>query len=245
MLTGIACGLGAAVAQSLSYIASRHYSASRTDIPNQSVSLIVLMHLWLGIFSAMTLSVVFERGLRWDLIVLPLATAAVCNVAGQIALTIAIRLAEPSRVSPLLTMKVLLPAVLTMIVGAPVGKLATRYLTVWQWLAVVMCVGGRRVDQSWRRWDAKGRVADGTLHRIGFRRFRLVRRTHGECNRENPVNVADPRVAVGGIAPVPVDFRIRGVCPVHFLGKDPLPGGRTRGRIGLIHLLMRPLGLLR
>ena len=140
MVTGVACGLGAAVTQSLSYIASRHYTASRSDTPNQSISLIVLMHLWLGIFSAAVLGLVFQRGLRWNLISMPLAAAAVCNVGGQIGLTVAIRLTEPSRVSPLLTMKVLFPAVLTMIVGAPVGKMAGQFLNGWQWLAIGMCV---------------------------------------------------------------------------------------------------------
>jgi hypothetical protein len=78
--------------------------------------------------------------LHWELITLPLISAAVFNVVGQLGLTIAIRLAEPSRVSPLLTMKVLFPAVLTMFVGAPVGRMADRFLSVWQWVAVLMCV---------------------------------------------------------------------------------------------------------
>ncbi|HEX4123956.1 MAG TPA: hypothetical protein VHY37_04455 [Tepidisphaeraceae bacterium] len=138
MLLGVLCGLGAAILQSLSYIASRHFTHSRGG--GAGWALVVLVHLWLGLMAAVTLPMVWTTGVPWHLVIWPLVGSAVCVFSGQWGLTLAIRLAEPSRVSPLLTMKVFLPAILTTIFGPPVGQVAERYLTPWQWAAVVMCV---------------------------------------------------------------------------------------------------------
>ena len=151
MFTGVACGLGAAVAQSGSYIASRNFTHSKTAgrTGDQSIPLLVLMHLWLGILAAVVLPFVWIKGIHWEIIAAPILVAAVVNVAGQAGLTAAIRLSEPSRVSPLLTMKVFFPALLTMLVGPPVGRSADRYLTSWQWAAVFLCiVAGVSINRS-------------------------------------------------------------------------------------------------
>ena len=137
-LLGVCCGLGAAVSQSGSYIASRNFTHSRSG--DSSLALLVLMHLWLGIMAAITLPFVWTGGVNWHAIAIPLLAAAVCNVVGQAGLTVAIRLAEPSRVSPLLTMKVFFPALLTCLVGPPAGRSSERYLSVWQWVAVGLCI---------------------------------------------------------------------------------------------------------
>ena len=138
MAIGVTCGLAAAVLQSISYIASRHFTGSRDA--HASFSLLVLMHLWMGVMAAVTLALVWMPGVPWTRVAWPLIFAAFFNVTGQIGLTLALRLAEPSRVSPLLTMKVFFPALLSTILGAPVGRLAQRYLTLWQWLAIALCV---------------------------------------------------------------------------------------------------------
>lgn len=138
IVIGVSCGLVAAVLQSVCYIASRHFTQSRTG--QASLHLLVLMHLWLGIMAAITLPLVWTAGVHWSRIALPLTLDVLFNIGGQIGLTLALRLAEPSRVSPLLTMKIFFPAILTTILGPPVGKVAEHYLTPWQWAAVVMCV---------------------------------------------------------------------------------------------------------
>ena len=147
MFIGVCCGFGAAILQSLSYIASRNYTHSRSGDP--SIPLLVLMHLWLGILAAVVLPFVWIRGIHWEIIAVPIGVAAVVNVVGQAGLTAAIRLSEPSRVSPLLTMKVFFPALLTMLVGPPVGRSVDRYLTSWQWAAVLLCiVAGVSISRS-------------------------------------------------------------------------------------------------
>jgi drug/metabolite transporter (DMT)-like permease len=116
MFIGVLCGLGAAIMQSLAYIASRHFAQSRPGRGGSGgVALIVLVHLWLGIMAVILLPMVWIGGVPWHAVAGPLAGSAVCNILGQGALTLAIRMAEPSRVSPLLTMKVFVPAILTTI----------------------------------------------------------------------------------------------------------------------------------
>ena len=142
---GVACGLAAAVLQSVAYVASRHFTHSR-GLPGTprgrraGLSLLVLMHLWLGGMAAVTLPLVWTAGLPWGRVWLPIGLCAVLDVVGQAALTVALERAEPSRVSPLLTLKVFCPAVLAAAFGPPVGRSAARFLTVWQWLAVGLCV---------------------------------------------------------------------------------------------------------
>jgi drug/metabolite transporter (DMT)-like permease len=143
MWIGVLCGLGAAVMQSWSYIASRHYTHSRGSGGGSGgggMALVVLVHLWLALMAGAVLAFVWTSGVPWHAVAWPLVASAVLDFVGQWGLILAIRLAEPSRVSPLLTMKVFLPAVLTTVLGPPVGQVADRYLTGWQWAAVVMCV---------------------------------------------------------------------------------------------------------
>ena len=137
---GVACGLGAAVLQSVAYVASRHFTRSRPHDGRAGLTLLVLMHLWLGGMAAVTLPFVWTAGVDWHRVLPPLALAATLDLLGQAGLTVALRHAEPSRVSPLLTAKVFVPALLGTVLGQPVGPTAYRYLTGWQWLAVVLCV---------------------------------------------------------------------------------------------------------
>ena len=138
MILGILMGLGAAFGQSFSYIATRHYVQRRSD--GASRQLLILGHIWMGILSVITLLFVWPSGgIDWSAIALPLTGAIVFYIIGQIGLTMALKYAEPSRVSPLLTFKLFVPAILASVWGQPVGA-TTPGLTLWQWLAVIICV---------------------------------------------------------------------------------------------------------
>jgi hypothetical protein len=72
----------------------------------------------------------------------------------------AIKYSEPSRVSPLLTIKVFIPAALATLIGQPVGSAVNRSLTAWQWVAVLLCViAGISINQSGGRMRLRALVA--------------------------------------------------------------------------------------
>ena len=138
MIFGILMGLGAAFGQSFSYISTRHYVQRRPA--GASRQLLVLGHLWMGILSLITLPFVWPAsGIAWSAIAWPLISTTIFYIGGQIGLMMALKYAEPSRVSPLLTFKLFVPAILASIWGQPVGA-TTPGLTIWQWLAVIICV---------------------------------------------------------------------------------------------------------
>jgi drug/metabolite transporter (DMT)-like permease len=138
MLFGIVMGLGAACGQSFSYISTRHYVQRRPA--GASRQLLVLGHLWMGLLALIALPFVWPAGgIDLATIAWPLFFATLFYIVGQIGLTMALKYAEPSRVSPLLTFKLFVPALLASLWGQPVGA-TTPGLTIWQWLAVIICV---------------------------------------------------------------------------------------------------------
>ena len=128
----------AAMLQSLSYFASRHFIQRRKS--GAGVQLLILGHLLMGAMAIILLIISFSPQIIWLPVLLPTLSAALFSVGGQLGLMQAIKYAEPSRVSPLLTIKILIPAFLATIIGQPVGSLANRTMTPWQWLAVLLCV---------------------------------------------------------------------------------------------------------
>ncbi|MGN6367323.1 MAG: hypothetical protein ACTHN5_03590 [Phycisphaerae bacterium] len=138
MLFGIVMGLGAAFGQSFSYISTRHYVQRRPA--GASRQLLVLGHLWMGLLALIALPFVWPAGgINWSAVALPLLLATIFYIVGQIGLTMALKYAEPSRVSPLLTFKLFVPAILASLWGQPVGATQPG-ITVWQWIAVIICV---------------------------------------------------------------------------------------------------------
>ena len=138
MIVGALSGLMAALLQSLSYFASRHFIQRRQA--GAGVQLLILGHLLMGAMAIVLLIISFSRQIVWLPVLLPTICAALFSTGGQLGLMQAIKYAEPSRVSPLLTIKILILALLATVIGQPVGSLANRTMTPWQWLAVLLCV---------------------------------------------------------------------------------------------------------
>jgi drug/metabolite transporter (DMT)-like permease len=133
MLIAIILGLGAAVAQSLSYIFSRLYVMRH---PGAFLRLLVLGHLVMGALSLAMLPLLpLDRLPPVEQYIWPLAGAAGFYLLGQAALFGVLRHVEASRISPLLGLKIAILAVITTVFlhdrAAP---------TPLQWLAVALSV---------------------------------------------------------------------------------------------------------
>jgi hypothetical protein len=156
MFVGSLCGLLAAMMQSLSYFASRHFIQRRAS--GAGLQLLVLGHLLMGAMSLIVFLYCWTPRPPLAPAILPICFAALFNTLGQLGLMQAIKIAEPSRVSPLLTIKVVVPALLATVIRQPLGPLANRTMTPWQWVAVVLCiVAGISINQS------GGRMRRGAL----------------------------------------------------------------------------------
>lgn len=131
LMEGILFGLGAAVAQSTCYVVTRIFL---TKPGRRSRQLFALSHAWMGLFGAALLPLCWKaqaadvRSYLW-----PMLGATGFYLVGQMCLFAAIRRTDASRVSPLLGLKILVLAVITVaLFGDPLSPL--------QWLAVVMSV---------------------------------------------------------------------------------------------------------
>jgi drug/metabolite transporter (DMT)-like permease len=130
---GILCGLLAAFFQSLAYLATRHYVQPRGGGSRQ---MLVLAHLWMAATSVLLLPIVWPAAWpAWQTWLPPLAITTFFYLLGQVGLVIALRFAEPSRISPLLGFKLVVVALL-------VTFLTADRLTAWQWVAVIMTIAG-------------------------------------------------------------------------------------------------------
>jgi len=130
---GVVFGLLAAFCQSLAYLATRHFVAARNGGSRQ---LLVLSHILMGVVSLALLPWIWPADLpSWQLYAEPLFSVSVFYLLGQMALLVALRHAEPSRISPMLAFKIVLLAGMTVILtGAAISPL--------QWLAIVLCLVG-------------------------------------------------------------------------------------------------------
>jgi drug/metabolite transporter (DMT)-like permease len=131
MLLGVLLGLGAATAQSLSYLASRWYTAGRGG---GMMRLLVLGHALQGAVSLPLTWALWPDELPELTQFLPeLVGTAGFYMAGQFGLFVALRYTDASRVSPLLGLKVAILA------GVTVAFLGDA-LSAGQWIAVFVSV---------------------------------------------------------------------------------------------------------
>ena len=136
MLAGILLGLGSAVCHSLCYLFTRLFILKR----HQGVlRLLTLGHIAMGLISAAALPILWPSSApplaRYAV---PVVLSTVFYFLGQFGLFVALRRSDASRVSPLLTVKLAIIAVVSI-------AFLDRTVTVWQWLAVMMAIAAALV----------------------------------------------------------------------------------------------------
>ncbi|MEO1236413.1 MAG: hypothetical protein AAFX76_06445 [Planctomycetota bacterium] len=143
MTLGIVTGLLAALGHSLSYLATRWFTADRGRPVGQ---LLVQAHVLMGGVALGAMPWVWLEGLTWSWSWLwRLGCLLGFFVVAQVSLLTAVRLVDASRVSPLLGAKIAVLAVITVGQGEALG---------WaQWVAVGLAVGA-----AWLLNAAGGRL---------------------------------------------------------------------------------------
>lgn len=135
MWLGVTMGLLAGLGHSLAYVATRWFTQDRGRPTGQ---LLVLSHVVMGVVSGAALPWLWLDGLGWDARWLgPYAGLIVFFVVAQCCLIASLRLADASRIAPLLGLKVALLAVLSVALGESLG---------WgQWAGVGLAVASALV----------------------------------------------------------------------------------------------------
>ena len=132
MVIGALLGLGAATCHSVSYLFSRLFVIRRRK---GILRLLVLGHVLMGAASAIALPALWSADVPpLSRYILPLLGAAGFYLLGQAGLFLALRHADASRVSPLLGLKVIVLAAITVLF------LRDR-LSLLQWVAVALSGG--------------------------------------------------------------------------------------------------------
>ena len=127
---GIFFGLGAALSQSACYVFTRLYVIRHHHAP---IRLLVTGHILMGLFSLVAMPFVAAGGMPpMRSYALPLAGAVVFYLLGQTGLFVLMRRTQASRVAPLLGIKIVILALITVL--AMHQPLAPR-----QWVAVLLC----------------------------------------------------------------------------------------------------------
>lgn len=126
-LFGVCSGLLGAFSQALSYLYTRRFLTA-ADERRSPVQLLVLSHLWMGLWSLCLLPLLWPmpQAQPWPRLLLPLAGMTLFYMAGQASLFYTVRTLPASRVSPLLGLKILSTGFL---VAVPLGQ----HLSAWQW----------------------------------------------------------------------------------------------------------------
>jgi hypothetical protein len=133
VILGVLSGLWAAFFQSLSYLATRHFVQSRG---RGSRVLMTLAHVLMGVVCVCLLPFVFPWGqVSWAALLLPLLGTTLTYLLGQFGLILALRHAQPSQVTPMLALKLIVLAGLTC-------WISHESLGLSQWLAIGCCLGG-------------------------------------------------------------------------------------------------------
>lgn len=133
---GIILGLMAAVGQALSYLPSRWYVLKR---PQSAAQLLAIAHVFQGAVSAPLLWWFWPEDLPpWSTFMGPLIVESFFYFVGQAGLFLALRFTDASRVSPLLTLKLVFLALLSVL-------WLREPLSVVQWLAVGLTIAAALV----------------------------------------------------------------------------------------------------
>jgi len=135
LISGIATGLCAAFFSALSYLATRYFTHTRGA--SSTLMLLILSHVQMGAVSAIALPILLWSG---HLTLPPagqwagtLIGVVVIYLIGHTGLLMALRYSEPSRVSPMMALKLIVLAAMAMTFGH-------TPLTPLQWVAIGFCV---------------------------------------------------------------------------------------------------------
>ena len=133
MVIGVLAGLWAAFFQSLAYLATRQFMHNRASSIR---TLLVLSHVWMGTASLLALPFVLPaEGVPWRAIALPLLGTASFYLLGQIGLLMALKRAQPTQVAPMLALKLLVLAALTV-------AIKREPISGMQWASIITCISG-------------------------------------------------------------------------------------------------------
>ncbi len=133
MIQGILLGLAAALLQSLSYIAS---GAFVRTYQRASLALLTRGYVLMGLFSALALPWVWpaQTAPAFHEYVRPMVLCTAFCLLGQGAMFLTLKTTEASRIAPLLSLKILMLAVLSLVLGIE------RYSGT-QWAGIALAVG--------------------------------------------------------------------------------------------------------
>jgi len=147
VVLGVLYGFAAALGQSLSYFCTRLFVIRRAQ---GVVRLLVLGHLLMGAASALLLPLVWpERTPPVGAFFWPLMGAAWCYLLGQAGFFFALRHIDASRASPMLGLKIVILAAITVLVlGRPLSPLKWAGVFLSVAAAFVLNYSGRSL--SWR-----------------------------------------------------------------------------------------------
>ena len=145
IVQGVIFGLLAAACQSLCYVFSRIF-VTRSN--NTSLGLFALSHAIMGLFAVALLPFCWT-GQVYDVrsYVWPLAGSVVFYLMGQVCLFQAVKLTDASRVSPLLGLKILVLALITVLAF-------DEPLTRLQWIGVILSIAAA----AGLNWSGGGRI---------------------------------------------------------------------------------------
>lgn len=148
-ILGLIAGLVAAATQALTYLLSRHFVLRTGSGP---LRLLGLAHLWMGMAGLALLVACWPARLVWDGgLLLGLGHFLISYLTAQYCFFWTMRHAPPSRVAPLMGLKIV-------VLAALVALLRIETLGPWHWLAVVLTlVATVLVDRwgepiGWRGW---------------------------------------------------------------------------------------------
>lgn len=131
MILGILLGIIAATLQSTGYVATRVFLSKHKG---GSLNLMAISHIILGALSAVILCFILPETLpAWSELLLPMLGMSVCYIVAQIALFWALKFTAASRASPLLSLKVFILALLSLVFWS-------ESLSLLQWASVFLSV---------------------------------------------------------------------------------------------------------
>jgi len=148
MITGMILGLAAATCQALCYLAARLFLVHSKK---GEMQLLTVAHLWMVVMSAIALPFFWPTTrINPSLYLIPTLGATGFYLCGQGLLFVTLRRAEASRISPLLTIKIAITAIITVLLGATLG---------WdQWAAIALAIAAAVVLSG-----AGSKLGTGTL----------------------------------------------------------------------------------